>query len=302
MPTERRGRLTVLLPLAATLTAMACFQAGAAVAKSLFATVGPLGAVTLRLGLGALMLLAVTRPWRAWPRPAPLRPLAALGVAMAGVIVAFYEALGHLPLGVAIALQFLGPLGVAVFGSRRPSHLVWALLAAAGVWALTGAGVSAKAVDLVGVGWALAAAVGWASYIIIGRRVSAAFGTSTAALSVGIAALLVLPFGVAKAGALLAVPHLIPAALLMALLSTAVPFMLEFYALPRLPARTFATFTSLEPAFGVIFGLTLLNERLSLAQIGGVAAVIAAAAGAAWSSAEPGAAEPDSDVADAPPT
>ena len=292
--------LAIVLPLAATVAAMASFQIGAAVAKSLFPAVGPVGAVTLRLVLGAAMLLALTRPWRAWPRPAPVGRLVLLGVSMAATIVAFYEAIARLPLGIAIALQFLGPLTVAVFGSRRASHLLWAVLAAAGVWALTGVG-AAKAVDLTGVAWALGAAVGWASYIVVGRQVSAVFGQATAALSVAIAAAVVLPFGVAHAGVALISPSRLPLALLVGLLSAAVPFSLEFYAMPRMPARTFATFTSLEPAFGVLSGLVLLNERLNLIQIGGVAAVIAAAAGAAWSSSERRANLPDDNVADAPP-
>ncbi|MDP3749180.1 MAG: EamA family transporter [Phenylobacterium sp.] len=286
----------VVLPLLATVAAMAAFQVGAAFAKSLFPAIGPEGAATLRLGLGAVMLLAIARPWRAWPASAPLLPLLGLGVSVAVVILAFYMAIERLPLGLAIALQFLGPLGVAVFGSRRWSDLAWAILAAAGVWLLVGMGAPGAALDLVGIGWALVAAAAWATYILCGRVASVAFGRSTAALSVAIAALLVLPVGVHEAGAELLSPALIPMALLVALMSTAVPFSLELYAMPRMPARTFAVFTSLEPAFGVLSGLFLLQERLDVAQIGGVTAVVAAAAGAAWSSAG------HSAVAEAPPT
>jgi len=277
---------------------MACFQVGAAFAKSLFPAVGPLGAVTLRLGFGAIMLVAIARPWRNWPRPAPIWPLLGLGVAAGGAVAMFYLAQSRLPLAVAISLQFLGPLAVAVFGSRRPIDLLWAALAAAGVWCLVGAGATASAVDPLGLGFAMCAAVAWASYILCGRAASAAFGGSTAALASSIAAILVLPFGVAQAGAALLAPSTLPMALLVALLSTVIPFSLELYALPRLPARTFATFTSLEPAFGVASGWVLLNQHLALARIAGVAVVITAAAGAAWSSAR---AAPPS-LADAPPT
>ncbi len=283
------------LPLLATLGAMACFQIGAAFAKSLFPAVGPLGAVTLRLGFGAVMLVAIARPWRNWPRPAPIWPLLGLGAA-AGAVAMFYLAQSRLPLAVAISLQFLGPLAVAVFGSRRPIDLLWAALAAVGVWCLVGA--RAAAVDPLGLGFALCAAVAWASYILCGRAASAAFGGATAALASSIAAILVLPFGVAQAGAALLAPATLPMALLVALLSTAIPFTLELYALPRLPARTFATFTSLEPAFGVISGWVLLDQHLALSRIAGVAVVITAAAGAAWSSSRP---SPPS-LADAPPT
>jgi inner membrane transporter RhtA len=172
-------------------------------------------------------------------------------------------------------------------------------LAAAGVWCLVGAGVKASAIDPLGLGFALCAAVAWAGYILCGRAASAVFGGATAALATSIAAVLVLPFGILQAGSALLNPALLPTVLLVALLSTAIPFSLELYALPRLPARTFATFTSLEPAFGVASGWVLLNQHLAVSQIAGVGVVITAAAGAAWSSANRPA--PPS-IADAPPT
>jgi inner membrane transporter RhtA len=271
------------LPIAAVITAMASFQVSAAFAKSLFPVLGPAGAVTVRLSLGALMLLALTRPWRRWPARAAWPPLVGLGASVAVAVLFFYLAISRLPLGMAIALQFLGPLGVAVFASHRPLDLVWAALAAAGVWALVAPGGMRLSVDLVGVAFALAAAVGWAGYILFGRIAGAALGPATAALATSLAALLVLPVGAAKAAALVSAPSLIPLALGVALFSSVIPFSLELFALPRMPARTFAVFTSIEPAFGCLSGFVLLHERLTLAQTGGVAAVIAAAAGAAAS-------------------
>jgi inner membrane transporter RhtA len=271
------------LPILAVIGAMVSFQVGAASAKALFPAVGPQGAAALRIGLGAAALFVFLRPWRRWPRPAPLLPLLGLGVSTATAIIAFYQALTHLPLGVAIALQFLGPLAVAVFGSRQVSDLVWAALAAAGVWLLTGAAQGALAIDLAGLPWALGAAVSWAIYILCGRRAAPAFGGATAPLAVGIAALIVAPVGIAHAGAALFDPALLPIAVPVAMISTAIPFWLEVYALARMPARTFAVFTSLEPSFGVVAGLVVLHERLAVGQLAGVAAVIAAATGAAWS-------------------
>ena len=294
------ARSAIALPLLATVVAMAAFQVGAATAKTLFPAIGSEGAATLRLLLGAALLMAVVRPWRAWPRPAPLAPLFGLGACMAGAVLFFYLAVGRLPLGIAIALQFLGPLSVAILGSRRPTDLIWAALAAAGVWSLVGIDRVDAALDPTGIAFALAAAASWAGYILCGRSASAAFGASTAALAVTIAAIIVLPVGVHRAGAALWDPALLPIALLVALLSTVIPFSLEMYALPRLPARTFATFTSLEPVFGVLSGLFILGERLALTQIGGVAMVIAAAAGATWSSAGRRNAPPS--PAEAPPT
>jgi inner membrane transporter RhtA len=275
-------RREIALPLLATALAMAAFQIGAGLAKGLFPAVGPQGAATLRLFLGGALLLVVARPWRNWPKQAPLMPLAGLGLAMAGVILLFYLAIERLPLGIAIALQFLGPLAVAVLGSRRAIDLVWAALAGSGVWFLVGPGPAGPALDPVGLLYALGAAVGWASYILLGRTAGNTFGGSTAALSLSIAALLILPVGIAQAGTSLLDAELLPLAFAVALLSAAVPFSLELYALPRLPARTFAVFTSLEPAFAVISGFVILNEVLVWSQTAGVVMVMVAAAGSAW--------------------
>jgi len=279
----RASALAVLLPVAAVLVATSAFQGGASMAKSLFPELGAQGTAALRIILGALMMLAVTRPWRAWPAKAPLLPLIGLGLASAGAVLFFYMAIARLPQGIAIALQFLGPLGVAVAGSRRAADIIWTALAAAGVWALVGHDLGAGgALDPLGVVWALCAGASWAAYILWGQAASRAFGHATAPLAIGIAALVILPFGVAQAGTDLLRLDLLPFALLVALVSTAIPFSLEMYALPRLPSKTFAVLTSLEPAFGALFGLVLLNERLAGIQLAGVAAVIAAAAGAAW--------------------
>ncbi|HEY0650970.1 EamA family transporter [Phenylobacterium sp.] len=282
----RTTALAILLPVAAVLAATAAFQVGASLAKSLFSVLGPQGTATLRIILGALMMLAVTRPWRGWPAKAPLLPLIGLGLASAGAVLFFYMALDRLPQGVAIALQFLGPLGVAVAGSRRLADLLWTVLAAGGVWGLVGQdlGTGVGGLDVLGVFWALCAAASWAAYIVWGQAASRAFGHATAPLAISIAALVILPFGVAQAGTELLRLELLPWALLVALVSTAIPFSLEMYALPRLPAKTFAVLTSLEPAFGALFGMMLLHERLAPAQLLGVAAVIAAAVGAAWTS------------------
>jgi inner membrane transporter RhtA len=271
------------LPIAAVITAMASFQVSAAFAKTLFPPLGPQGAVAVRLTVGALMLLALTRPWRAWPPRAAWPPLLGLGASVAVAVLFFYLAISRLPLGVAIALQFLGPLSVAVFGSRRALDLGWAGLAAVGVWVLVAPGGLRLSADPQGIGYALAAAGGWAGYILFGRVAGAALGPSTAALATSLAALIVLPFGATRAAALFDHPALIPLALGVALFSSVIPFSLELFAMPRMPARTFAVFTSIEPVFGCLSGLVLLHERLTLAQVAGVAAVICAAAGAAWS-------------------
>jgi inner membrane transporter RhtA len=272
--------------LVAVIAATACFQVGAAFAKGLFSSVGPEGAATLRIGLGAAFLVMLVRPWRSWPRAAPLLPLIALGVTVAGVILLFYAAIARLPLALAIALQFLGPLAIAIAGSRRPRDVLWAALAAIGVWLLLGLKAPSGGVDAVGVICALAAAAGWAAYILLGRSVSRSFGASTGALALSIATLAILPLGIAEAGASLFTPAILPLALLVAVFSSVIPFSLEFFALPRLPAGTFAVMTSLEPMFGVLAGFLILGEALTPAHLAGVASVVLAAAGAAWSSAQ----------------
>ena len=290
--TETIGPLGAALPVLAAVAAMASFQVGAAIAKSLFPSVGPQGAAALRLLLGAALLFVLVRPRRAWPAQAPLLALFALGAAMGGTILMFYLAIQRLPLGAAVALQFLGPLAIALLGSRRVFDLLWAGLAGGGVWLLVGAGADAVALDPVGIACALGAAAGWGSYILLGGRVGARFGSSTAALALGLAGLIVLPAGLHEAGAALFSPALIPLALLVALFSSAIPFSLEFYALPRLPAKTFAVLMSLEPCFGVLSGLFLLNEALASAQVVGVVMVVTAAAGAAWAGVGVGTAAP----------
>jgi inner membrane transporter RhtA len=215
-------RPALALPIAAVITAMASFQVSAAFAKTLFPPLGPQGAVATRLTVGALMLLALTRPWRAWPPRAAWPPLLGLGASVAFAVLFFYLAISRLPLGVAIALQFLGPLSVAVFGSHRALDLAWATLAAAGVWLLVAPGGLQLTADPQGIAYALAAAGGWAGYILFGRVAGAALGPSTAALATSLAALIVLPFGAARAVALFDHPSLIPLALGVALFSSVI--------------------------------------------------------------------------------
>ena len=273
-----------ILPLFSVICATAAFQVGAALAKGLFPAVGPMGAAALRLAFAAVLLLAIHRPWRVWPAGAPRLPLLGLGLSLGGVMLLFYMGLTRAPLAVVISLQFLGPLGVALFDSRRPIDLVWAGLAGVGVWSIVGLTDTTAGQDWLGVLYGLGAAAGWAGYILFGRRAGRDYGRSTPALGLSIAALAVLPFGWAQAGPGLFSVDVLPLALLVALTATAIPLSLELYALPRLPPRVFAVFTSLEPAFGVLAGALMLGERLGPGQTLGGAAVVLAAAGAAWTS------------------
>lgn len=185
------------------------------------------------------------------------------GIALGGMNLLFYLSVRTVPLGIAVALEFTGPLLVAILSSRRLLDFLWIGLAVFGIWLLLPLGNSAEPLDLVGAAYALGAGVCWALYILFGQRAGADHGAQGAALGVLVAAILVVPIGVAHAGADLLDPALIPLALGVAVLSTALPYTLEMVALTRLPARTFGTLMSIEPAFGALSGLLFLGERLT---------------------------------------
>ncbi len=257
---------------------MASIQIGAALAKGLFPAVGPIGAVTLRVVIAAILLCALARPWRVLRTATALRAVVVYGVALGGMNALFYAAIRTVPLGLATAIEFTGPLAVAVFSSRRPIDFVWIAMAVVGLLTLLPVG-GTESVDPTGAALALAAGVCWAAYIVVGRRAGAEHGMATTAVGMAVAALVVLPFGIASAGAALFTPSLLPLALGVAVLSSALPYSLEMFALPRLPAKTFGTFMSIEPALGALAGLVLLNEYLTGRQWLAIGIIIVASAG-----------------------
>jgi inner membrane transporter RhtA len=264
--------------VALLVVAMTSVQIGAALAKGMFAAVGPLGAVALRVSFAAVLLAAVLRPWRVRRTAEAWRSVLLYGVALGGMNGLFYVALRTVPLGVATALEFTGPLAVAIVASRRAADFLWVALAVAGLLALLPLGASAG-IDPVGAACALAAGVCWALYILFGRKAGAEHGLETTAVGMAIAAVLVLPAGVAGAGAALLSPAILPTALAVAVLSSALPYTLEMYALPRLPAKTFGTLMSVEPALGALAGLALLGEQLTARQWLGLGAIVATSIG-----------------------
>lgn len=246
--------LAIALPLCAALMAMAAFQLGAGLAKPLFDVIGTAGAASLRLTLGAAMLLLIVRPWRGWPRDASLRPVLVLGACMAGAIQMFYMALNRLPLALVVSLQFIGPLAVAIWTSRKRNDFLWIALAATGIWQVLSPPELQTSLDWFGILMALGSAACWAGYILSGRASGNTFGRSAACIALGIAAVVILPAGIHQGGASLLSLDVLPRGIAIAALSAALPFTLELYALPRLPARTFAVFTSVEPVLGVCVG------------------------------------------------
>jgi inner membrane transporter RhtA len=269
------------LPVAVLIAAMLCFQLGATMAKGLFPAVGASGTAALRLALSAIMLLAVWRPWRLRLSAHELRVILIYGLALGWMNFFFYVSLRFIPLGIAVALEFAGPLALAMAASRRAVDFVWILMAGLGLLALLPLGIGSAQLDLVGVGCGLAAGACWALYIYFGRKAGAAHGGQTTALGMTIGAIVIVPIGAAQAGMQMLSPAILPAAIGVALLSSAIPYSLEMLAMPRLPTRTVGVLMSLDPALGAVAGLLFLGESLSWIQWAAIVSIMAASAGSA---------------------
>ena len=273
---------SIALPIGVLAIAMVSVQVGAALVKGLFPAVGVAGATTLRLAIASVLLAAVWRPWRLRPTAREAGSIVVYGVAMGCMNFCFYSALSRIPLGIAVALEFTGPLAVAIAASHRALDYVWVALAALGLLALLPMGHGA--VSGVGIAFALGAGVCWALYIVFGRKAGDAHGGITTAVGTIIGALVIAPIGVVQAGGSLFNPAVLPAALGVAVLSSALPYSLEMFALTRIPTRTFGVLMSAEPALGALSGLAFLHERLSLIQWAAIVSIMAASAGSAATS------------------
>jgi inner membrane transporter RhtA len=260
--------------------AMLSFQIGATFAKQLIPTIGAPGTTALRLGLSAVLLLAVQRPWRTVPSGSAWPVVLAYGVSLGAMNAVFYLALRTIPLGIAVAIEFMGPLAVAVLASRRRLDYLWVVLAAAGLALLLPLTGSATALDPAGVLYALAAGVGWALYIVFGQKAGRAHGASASTWGLMIAALVTVPLGAADAATVLVDPALLPLGLGVAIFSSALPYTLEMVALRRLSAKVFGTLMSFEPAIAALAGWVVLREHLTATQWLAIAAIVAASAGA----------------------
>jgi inner membrane transporter RhtA len=275
---DRAGRTFEAIPAPAlVLLGIVSVQLGSALAKNLFGEVGSFGAVALRLFFAATLLMLWWRPSLRMDRRTWAIVLG-YGVILGLMNLSFYSALARIPLGIAVTIEFLGPLAVALLGSRRWLDAFWAVLAAGGVVLLMEGGGD---LDPVGVLFALAAGVFWGLYILVG----AALGRHTTegnglALGMTVAALVAVPVGVADAGTALIQPWVLAAGLGVALLSSVIPYSLDLEALRRLPARVFGILMSLEPAMAALIGLVVLGESLLLSQWVAVLCVVVASAGA----------------------
>jgi inner membrane transporter RhtA len=271
--------LKSLTPYAALFAAIVTLCVGTSFAKQLFPLVGAQGTTAYRVGFSALILVALWRPWRHPLSRADLTAVALYGAVMGLMNLSFYMALRTIPLGLAIAIEFTGPLALALIHSRKLVHFVWIGLAAMGLLLLLPLKPGAGALDPVGVGFAATAAVLWALYIVLGKRTGHMHAGRTVALGMSTAALIVAPIGLASAGADLFHPRVLMLGLVVAVLSSAIPYSLEMVALKGIPKRSFGVMLSAEPAVGALAGLLMLGERLAPLQWLAIGCIIAASAG-----------------------
>ena len=261
--------------------------AGTSLAKGLFPFVGAEGTTTYRLVFSTLLLMAFWRPWRrAWTW-ADVPILVLFGATLGLMNLLFYNAIKTVPFGLAIAVEFTGPLAVALWSSKKPLDFVWIVLAVAGMGLILplgntmGAGLQTSAIDQVGIAYALGAGACWAVYIVVGQRVADRIGAFATPMGMLVAALLVTPVGISVAGSSLLNPEWMLAGLGIALLSSAIPYSLEMYSLKHLPKQTFSILLSLEPAVGALAGWLVLSEQLSTQQLCAIGLIMAASMGSA---------------------
>jgi inner membrane transporter RhtA len=276
------GRAASLLgPIIVLMIAMACFQVGATLAKGLFPLVGAAGTTALRTGLAAVMLCVVWRPWRMRLTRHEARAVIIYGLALGCMNLSFYGALKTIQLGLAVSIEFTGPLAVAVFASRRGVDFVWIALAVMGLLVLLPLPSNSQPLALQGVALALLAGGCWALYIIYGRRAGISHGGRSTALGMLVSSLFIVPIGLAQNGTALLAPRILLAGCLVALVSSALPYSLEMIAMPKIPTRTLGVLLSLDPVLGAVAGMALLHEHLSWLQWGAIGCIMVASAGSA---------------------
>ncbi|MFH6959882.1 EamA family transporter [Flavobacterium aquidurense] len=265
-------------PIYAVLLAIISVQCGAAIAKSLFPAIGAAGTASLRIGISAIILLIAYRPNLKAITPKQWKIVVPYGLSLGAMNLIFYLAIERIPIGLAVTLEFIGPLLVAIIGSRRLIDYCWVLLAAAGIVLI--APWTSDGLDLLGVFFALLAGVLWASYIVLGGKISQIMNGGQA-VSTGMlfAAILILPFGLHENGLVNLTPKFLGMGIALALLSSAIPFTLEMKALGQLPPRTFSILMSLEPAAASICAFLFLQEHLTFSQILAVLCVVIASVG-----------------------
>lgn len=266
------------------LLAMVTIQSGASVAKQLFPLIGPEGTTALRLGFSATILCLVFQPWKAFPPLGQRVPVLIYGLSLGGMNILFYYAIERIPLGIGVALEFTGPLAVALLSSRRKRDLFWVACAIAGIILLLPDMKGEESLDPIGVVLALGAGACWAGYILFGKKTgNHGSGGMTVALGMSVAAIVLVPYGVINQGIALLNWEIIPLGFLVAIMSSALPYTLEMVALRNMPAQGFSIMMSLEPAIAAIAGFMILGELLSIWQWLAIVLVIIASVGSSFS-------------------
>ncbi|WP_239739444.1 threonine/homoserine exporter RhtA [Proteus penneri] len=275
------AKLQVFYPVLLLLLSMLSIQSGASLAKSLFPVIGAPAVTALRLLLGTLILFFIFKPWRLKFTRESIMPLFLYGLSLGAMNYLFYLALETIPLGIAVALEFTGPLAVAMFSSRRAIDFLWIILVIAGLGLLLPIGDNIHdGLDPLGMLYALGAGVGWALYIVFGQRAGKGYGTATVSIGSLVAAFIFVPIGMLQSSPdIMFSWSILPIALAIAILSTAFPYTLEMIALTRLPAKTFGTLMSLEPCMGAFIGIIFLHEHLTLIQWVALAFIVLASIG-----------------------
>ena len=270
------------IPFLAVLGSVTALGVGTSWAKhALFPVVGAQGTTAVRVGLSALLMLMLWRPWRWRLSRADAQAVVLYGAALGAMNLMFYLSLETLPFGLAVAIEFAGPLAVAIWSSRRAVDFIWVALAIVGLALLLPVGLSGSALDPLGVLYAVGAAVFWALYIVFGKRAGHLHAGQSVSLGLLVAALVVVPVGVAHAGAALLSPSVLLVGVAVAAISSALPISLEMMALKRLPKEAFGIMISMEPAVAALLALALLGERLDTVQWLAIGCIVAASMGSA---------------------
>ncbi|MFA6236018.1 MAG: EamA family transporter [Bacteriovorax sp.] len=274
-----------LISLFTILTAMLSIQFGASIAKKLFPVAGIAGTTMLRVTIAAIILLGIWKPWKINYTKKNYLIFLGYGISLGAMNLLFYLSLARIPLGIAVALEFTGPLLLALFSSKRILDILWAILAGTGVWLILPVGDTAHTLDLTGIVLAILAGIFWAFYIIFGK----ASGKNThsghaTALGMMFAAFVTIPFGIYYNSHEAFQLSILPMGILIAILSSALPYSLEMIAMKNISAKTFGILMSMEPAVASLMGFLFLKENLTLLQCSAIVCIIIASAGTALSS------------------
>lgn len=272
-------KLKNIPPIPAVLLAIISVQGGAAIAKSIFPVMGASGTVALRIGISAIILFTINRPKLKDISGKQWKLIFWYGIILGAMNTSFYLSLSRIPLGLAVTLEFIGPLLLAISTSRKALDFIWVLLAAAGI-ALIAPWSGASNIDLIGAALALLAGGFWAGYIVLGGKLSQTMDGSQA-VSVGLlfASLIAVPAGIIEGNFANLNPNMLVLGLGIALLSSAIPYTLEMNALKQIPAKTFSILMSLEPAAAAVCGLLFLREHLSIHEWAAIALIVGASTG-----------------------